>query len=254
MWKQRSHIQWLAEGDRNTKFFHRRASNHKQKNKVSRLAKPDGSITEDAAEMGEMTRNFYNNLYESEGVQNMEVVLDTVPIKFSSDMKMLLLKEFTAQEVKDALYQMFPTKSPGPDGFPAHFFQRHWSLCGDEVTSAVIRILQGVDDLEEVNRTFIVMIPKIASPTDLGQFRPISLCNVLAKIASKVLANCLKQILPEIISCEQSAFVPGRLITDNIIAAYECLHFMKRRKSKKDHYCALKLDMRKHMIELNGAI
>jgi hypothetical protein len=245
MWRQRSRVQWLAEGDRNTHFFHRRASARKQKNKVTQLTKPDGSITEDPAEMGALTTDFYSNLYESEGVQDMNVVLDTVPRKVSGDMNRSLTKQFSAQEVKEALFQMFPTKSPGPDGFPAHFFQRHWSLCGEEVTAAVIRILEGVDDPTEVNRTFIVMIPKVASPSDLGQFRPISLCNVLAKIASKVLANRLKQILPEIISVEQSAFVPGCLITDNIIAAYECLHFMKRRKSKSNPYCALKLDMRK---------
>jgi hypothetical protein len=116
---------------------------------------------------------------------------------------------------------------------------------GAEVTSSVLRILRGDDSLEEINDAFIVLIPKVASPTELGQFRPISLCNVIYKIASKVLANRLEKILPEIISQEQSAFIQGRLITDNIITAYECLHFMKRNKAKKHQHCALKLDMKK---------
>jgi hypothetical protein len=118
-------------------------------------------------------------------------------------------------------------------------------LCGDEVTGAVLHILRGDDSPEGVNKTSIVLIPKVASPEELGQFRPINLCNVIYKIASKVLANHLKVILPEIIFEEQSAFVPWRLITYNIIAAYECLHFMKRNGARKHQHCALKLDMRK---------
>jgi hypothetical protein len=118
-------------------------------------------------------------------------------------------------------------------------------MCGEEVTAAVLRVPTGQDDPGSINKKFIVLIPKVTNPSELGQFRPISLCNVIYKIASKVVENRLKSILPEIISEDQSAFVPRRLITDNIITAYECLHFMKRTKAKKHRSCALKLDMKK---------
>ena len=81
---------------------------------------------------------------------------------------------------------LFPIKSPGPNGLPTHFPKRHWAFYGEDNVSIIIRILKGVDDPEEMNKTFIVMIVKVASPVDLGQFREISLYNVLTKIAFKV--------------------------------------------------------------------
>ena len=233
MWQQRSMVAWLSEGHRNTHFFHLRASNRRRKKLIKSLQKQDGQLTDDLSEMQKLALDFYKALYTSEGVEGLDDVLQHVPSKVTAAMNMEICAPYTKEEVKIALFQMFPTKAPGPDGFPAHFYQRHWDVCGDEVTSIVLRIVSGEES------------PEVTTPTVLAQFRPISLCNVLYKIASKVIANRLKVILPDIISEEQSAFVPGRLITDNIICAYECLHFMKRSRSKSNSFCALKLDMMK---------
>jgi hypothetical protein len=97
----------------------------------------------------------------------------------------------------------------------------------------------------ELNFTYIALIPKIANPSNVYEFRPISLCNVVYKILSKVLANRLKLILLNIISPYQSAFIPGRLITNNFLAAYETLHTMHSRMYGRKGYMAVKLDMSK---------
>lgn len=98
--------------------------------------------------------------------------------------------------------------------------------------------LEGGDMPVGWNDTVVVLIPKTENPDRLKDLRPISLCNVIYKIASKVLSNRLKLILPEIISLNQSAFVPGRLITDNILRAYEMTHFMQTKKKRSRWVCS----------------
>ena len=119
-------------------------------------------------ELANMATEYYANLYTSEGTIGMEEVLSHIPVPVDGIMNSKLNEIYSKEEVKEALFQMFPTKAPGPDGFPAHFFQKHWELCGDEVTRMIIRVLDGVDSPEEINNTFILLIPKIASPKILG--------------------------------------------------------------------------------------
>ena len=99
--------------------------------------------------------------------------------------------------------------------------------------------------LPKINHTNIVLIPKVKDLEKMFDFRQISLCNVIYKIISKVLANRLKPVLPRIISPTQSAFVLGRLITNNVLVAYEMLHTMHARKKGKKGSMALKLDISK---------
>jgi hypothetical protein len=139
---------------------------------------------------------------------------------------------------------MGPIKAPGLDGFPTLFYQTHWDFIKEEICSAVRGFLNGDPIHEGLCDSVVVLIPKVTHPLHLKNFRLISLCNVLYKIASKVLANRLKICLPDIISEHQSAFVPGRLITYNALIAYECLNTIRKQNAKRPFF-ALKIDMMK---------
>lgn len=109
----------------------------------------------------------------------------------------------------------------------------------------VKEILNHSRDPEDINKTFIALIPKGKNPALPKDFRPISLCNVVMKIVTKTIADRIKKILPDIIDEEQSAFVKGRLITDNALIAMECFHWLKKKKKGKKGMMALKLYMSK---------
>jgi hypothetical protein len=116
---------------------------------------------------------------------------------------------------------------------------------GAEITQEVLLALNSGVIPEGWNDTTVVLIPKVDDPERITQFRPISLCNVIYKIISKMLAARLKEILPDVIAPMQSAFFPGRLITDNVLVAYECVHSIKNKRAGNNATCAVKFDMHK---------
>ena len=126
--------------------------------------------------------------------------LDSIPQVVTMEMNETLTREFQAWEVESALKQMAPLKAPGPDGMPPLFYQNFWKLVRGDVIHDVLIFLNSGTLPKPLNHTFITLIPKTKNPKNVIEYRPISLCNVLYKIFSKVLANRLKRVLPQIIS------------------------------------------------------
>ena len=112
-------------------------------------------------------------------------------------------------EVRNACFVMHPSKSPGLDGMSPFFIQKYWHIVGGNVTEALLSVLNSGHILNKMNFTHILLIPKLKDLQHMVDYHLISLSNVLSCIVSKVLANRVKTILPNIISDTQSTFVPG---------------------------------------------
>ena len=149
------------------------------------------------------------------------------------------------EEIIQAVNQLGPLKTLGPDGIPAAFYQTFWSTVKQDILNMVKAFFYSGFLLKSLNHTFLTLIPKITTPELVTQFRPISLCSVTYKIVAKIMVNRLKPFMDGLITPFQNAFIQGRLITDNIILAREIFEFLKRKHKGKWGFGALKLDMNK---------
>lgn len=245
-WKQRSRANWLKEGDRNTKFFHSRATQRKKKNTLEGIEGESGNWCTGRKEMEGVIRRYYQKLFSSNNNTDFDRVLNVVRPRITSADNQQLDRPFSREEIRGALFQMYPTKAPGPDGMTARFFQNYWDIVGQSVIVACLKFLNEDSQIpEKLNETNVCLIPKCKNPKRMTELRPISLCNVLYKIISKALANRLKLVLDRIISPSQSAFVPGRLISDNLLVASEALHYLKLKTRGVKGWMAVKLDVSK---------
>jgi hypothetical protein len=148
-------------------------------------------------------------------------------------------------EVATAMKQMVSLKALEPDGMPPVFYQSYWHVVDADVLAAVLSCLNSGKIPPSLNHTYVTLISKTKNLERVTKYKPISLCNVMYKLISKVFANHLKKVLPTVISETQSAFILGRLITDNVLIAFEILHHMHNQRSGKLGSMALKLDMSK---------
>lgn len=133
-------------------------------------------------------------------------------------------KEFTAEDVKEAFFSLARNKTGGPDGYYVELYTATWDLIVPEVTEAILEFFRSGCLLKQWNSTTLVLIPKIPNASHPSEFRPISCLNTLYKVISKMLASRLKEILPLMVSKSQSAFLPGRLLAENVLLATDLVN------------------------------
>ncbi|KAK4268200.1 hypothetical protein QN277_024886 [Acacia crassicarpa] len=188
-WWQRSRINWLRAGDKNSHFFHVSTIKRRQRNRISCIKDDRGNWLMEKDAISQNIANFFQNLFASSGPYSMSAALNYIDPKISVDMNHKLMLPVSREEIKSAAFSLGSTKAPGPDGFSGKFYQSAWPEIADSVCSMICEFFAGNSVLEGINMTNITLIPKVHKPEHVSQFQPIGLCNFSYKIISKIMAN-----------------------------------------------------------------
>lgn len=252
-WKQKSRNRSLREGERNTKFFHKSTIQRRIHNRIHQLKLLNGEKTETRDELETVLVDHFSNLLTETSPdrdQEIAAIASCIPQKVSNAQNDLLDRPVDLAELEDAIKQMQRGTAPGPDGFTIDFFFHFWDLLKLDILQIVETSRTKGDILKAFNATFLTLIPKEEGADSPSLFRPISLCNVIYKIITKIIANCIKPLLPDLISEEQSGFVAGRQILDGILLVNEVVHSLR---STKKPGMLIKLDLAKAFDKINWA-
>jgi hypothetical protein len=203
-----------------------------------------GAWVSDRATIGSSFTNHFISLFASSKPAIDNDLLNLFDTSISSEENQEICALPSEQEILSALSSIGSSKAPGPDGFTALFYKKYWDIVKHVVLRCVWDFFSTNHLLKEQNHIFIALVPKQLGPSSVSHFRPISLCNIIYKIISKILANRFKGLLHHFISPYQSAFVPSRSIQDNSILAHKLLHTIKSKKGRGG-LMAVKIDMEK---------
>lgn len=202
MWKQRAKAHWMSDGDKNTRFFHAKASKRADTNEIKGLRDDQGMLQCDEQALNDIAVSYFQRIFQScnSSMDDVNAALESIVPRVDQQMNLELTRPHTSKEVRTSLFDMHPLKSPGPDGLSVVFYQKFWPIVGNSVIKTTLDFLNENIFCENLNYTHIVLIPKCKSSELITQFRPISLSNVVYKIASKAVANILKLFMSRIVS------------------------------------------------------
>ncbi|GJX66681.1 RNA-directed DNA polymerase, eukaryota, reverse transcriptase zinc-binding domain protein [Tanacetum coccineum] len=199
--RQKTKVEWLKDGDSNTSYFHNVIKGRVSKSRIKVIYNDLGDAFYGNDVAKEFVSHFRNFLSTCDNVFDIEDPGSLFTKKLEVDKAVEMIKHVSNEEIKGALFSIRDNKSSGPEGY---------------TSSGRI--------LGELNYTLISLVPKVSSPAKITDYRPISCCNVVYKTISKVITNRIKLVLGDLVDLNQSASIPERLISDNILLAHE---FMK---------------------------
>lgn len=201
---------WLKLGDKNSKFFHLSTIIRRRSNNIDAIKKEDSSWIQETSQIRTHFRDSFINQFKEEETCFPEHLEHLILPCITEEENESLQSIPSLEEIKAALFQMQDLKAPSLDGFPALFYKQLWPTVGNDVIKAIASFFILGLMPKEVNCSLIVLIPKISNPTTVNHFKPISLCNVVYKIISKLLVEKLRPLLDKIISPTQLTFIPNR--------------------------------------------
>ncbi|KAL2925764.1 hypothetical protein RDABS01_001819 [Bienertia sinuspersici] len=227
--KQKAKLDWVREGDENTKIFHQSIKKRRLQNTIHSIQDINGDTREGLKGIADAFLDYYKQLLGGHMLRFPVQAQFMGGTRLSADQIHVLSLPFTRKEVKSAMFSIYGDKAPSLDGFGSFFFRDHWVIVGESIEEAMLDVLNSGKLLKELNHTLLSLIPKSSCPTSVTEFRPISCCNTLYKCITKVLCSRLKIVLPSLISLNQGAFVQDRYIVHNILVCQDLIRHYGRR-------------------------
>ncbi|KAK3224602.1 hypothetical protein Dsin_004464 [Dipteronia sinensis] len=213
----------LAE---NSRFFHCVANARRKANYIGDILF-DGAVCSNLAQVREGVLNHFKTHYRSKAKARPKI--HSLSLRQISDRQNKELEEdFSRDEVWEALSNCDGNKAPGPDGINLNFVKKNWDVIREDFMSFLKEFHKDGVIVKDLNRTFIALIPKIAKPETMKDFRPISFVGSMYKVLVKILANRLRKVMNTIIGEAQMAFVKQCQIVDSFVIASEIIHNWKK--------------------------